>query len=76
MLYRDVNNANQSFKRIKDKNEPVDFTTVTSELVLMKQLDAVGGFDYLKLITESEAFAILSFNVVRSASNLSAIYTT
>lgn len=42
-----------AIKRIKDKNEPVDFTTVTSELVLMKQLDAVGGFDYLKLITES-----------------------
>ena len=42
-----------AIKSLKEKNQPVDFTTVVSELLASKQLDAVGGLDYLKDLTDS-----------------------
>ena len=42
----------QAIKNLFIKRDPVDLQTVTDELILMKELENIGGLDYLKECTD------------------------
>ena len=57
----------EAIKRIKDRHMPIDFTTVSTELNVMKQYDNVGGYNYLFELSEG---ALATTNVDFYINNL------
>jgi replicative DNA helicase len=62
----------QAIKKVYDRQVAVDITTVTDELVAMKELDNIGGVAYLVALTEGVLTTNIQYyiDIIREKTNL------